>query len=154
MSSMFDLLHYWRDIYDLSQSTNFDESVFQSYLFLGREMLTRTFRKEEPLVQLQEQLRHGLDLFNASWQLSTGLSMETMWKACRPETPQDTLQLSAYLRMEELADRFDKALWRSQVPVAQLGSIRSSIASALHTVRSQKSESDALIDVSMLFYMD
>jgi hypothetical protein len=63
--------------------------------------------------------------------------MEIMWKACRPDTPPTLPQLSVYLKLEELADRFDRAVWRSQVPVAQLSSIRGSIASALSAIRSQ-----------------
>lgn len=149
---MFDLLYYWRDIYDLSQSPNFEESVFQAYLFLGRTMLSEALTKEGPLMRLQQKVGHGLDLFNASWQLSTGLSMEIMWKACRPDTPPTLPQLSVYLKLEELADRFDRAVWRSQVPVAQLSSIRGSIASALSAIRSQNVQGENLTGVSLLHF--
>ncbi|KAI9880197.1 MAG: AAA ATPase midasin [Pleopsidium flavum] len=145
ISSIFEVLYYWRDIYDLSQSPTFDENVFQAYLILGRTMLSDAFTKEGSLARLYQKVGDGLDLFNASWQLSTGLSMEIMWKACRPETPPTLPQLLASLKMEELADRFDTTLWRSHIPVGQLNSIRGSIASALSVIRSQNAQSEKLI---------
>lgn len=73
--------------------------------------------------------------------------MERLWEACRPQTPPTLSQLSAYLKLEELADRFDNALWRSWMPVAQVSNVRLSIAEALSVMRSQHTQSEDMIDV-------
>lgn len=145
-----DLLLYWKDLYDLVQSPVFEESEFQAYLTTGQELSSRALGDEGVSGFLQQKLGSGLSQFHASWQLSTGLSMERLWEACRPQTPPTLSQLSVYLRMEELADRFDNALWRSWIPVAQVNSVRASIAEALSVMQSQHTQSEELIEVSLL----
>ena len=143
-------MSYWKDVYDLVQSPVIEEGEFQAYLIIGQKLSNRAHRAEEALSLLLQTLDSGLSQFHASWKLSTGLSMERLWEACRPQTPPTLSHLSVYLRMEELADRFDNALWRSWVPVAQISSIRLSIAEALSLMRSQHTQSEELIDVSQL----
>ena len=147
---MFELLSYWKDFYDLVQSPTFEESEFQAYLITGQELSARPVTEETGSGFLLQKLGSGLSQFNLSWKLSTGLSMERLWEACRPQTPPTLSQLSVYLRLEELADRFDNALWRSWIPVVQVSSVRVSIAEALSVMRSQNTQSEELIDVSLL----
>lgn len=76
--------------------------------------------------------------------------MERLWDAWRPQMPPTLSQLSLYLRLEELADRFDNVLWRSWIPVAQVSGVRESIVEALFVMRSQHTQSEEMIDVSLL----
>ncbi len=120
----------------------------------ARLILAEAPSQEGPLYPLLQKLAIGLDFFDSSWKLSTGLSMERLWNAYRPQTPPTLQQLSASLKLEELADRFDALLWRSQVPVTQLSSIRKSIVRALATVRVQSVGNTELVNVSLLLRLE
>ena len=113
-------------------------------------MVSRGMDQEGPLSNLFQKVGEGLNHFNASWKLSTGLSMERLWEVCRPQAPPTLAQLSTFLRMEELADRFDDALWRSQVSVMHLSDLRGSIARALGATQLQNAQSEELVHVSLL----
>ena len=132
------------------QSPTFEESEFQAYLITGQELPCRAVSNDGGLGFLPQKFSSGLNQFHSSWKLSTGLSMERLWEICRPQTPPTLPQLSVCLRMEELADRFDNALWRASIAVAQVSSVRVSIAEALFVMRSQHTQSEELIAVSLL----
>lgn len=90
-----------------------------------------------------------LRAFRASAQLTSGLSMESMWKVYRP-TPIPTLsQLDAVVLLEHLADRFDGLLWQLKAPMDELFTIQQSIARAICIVRRGDAVVDNLIKVCL-----
>ena len=126
-------------MFDLGDSLDFEDDVFQVYLSLGRSIIENT-RGEAVLEPFVAAITQGLDYFNASWRLSTGLRMEALWAIFRPPTAADLQQLKAILQIEELADRFDALAWKSGMSIEQLYSIRKSIIRTLPAIRSSPSE--------------
>ena len=135
-----DMLSYQRDMFDLANSSSFDDGVFQVYLSLGRSLIVN-IKGEAALQHFSAAMTHGLDYFNASWQLSTGLRMESLWAIFRPpHIATDLRQLKLILQIEELSDRFDALAWKSKLSIGQLYSMRKSIIRTLPAVRSSTSE--------------
>lgn len=147
-ASIFEVLSLAQDLCDLAQLPIMDEAVLSVYILSGRTMLAKAGKHEGILLQLLQKLNDGLSQFSDARTLSSGISMEPLWNKFRPPTPSTFEQLSIYLRMEQLADRFDNLVWRTQVPVEQLSGIRTSIAGALHELRSQTLLSPKTTDVS------
>lgn len=133
-------------MFDLGDSSNFDDGVFQVYLSLGRSMIGNT-REDTTLQPFVAAIAHGLDCFNASWRLSTGLRMEALWNIFRPLTAANLQQLKAILQIEELADRFDALAWKSGMSIEQLYSMRKSIIRTLPAIRSSPSQFTRKISV-------
>ncbi|KAI9827912.1 MAG: hypothetical protein M1819_006855 [Sarea resinae] len=129
-----EVTDYWWDIFHLVQSTEFEESVFQVHLSIGRSIVASYTVADEPSRSLTEGIATCLDAFTQMWQLSSGLSMERLWMKLRPETCSSMKQLQTLLRLEQLADRFDDMVWKVKVPLANLSNIRHSVGNAVADV--------------------
>lgn len=124
------MLHYLRDIFDLTQSLDFDEGVFQVYQAIGRSMCAQAIDNRSPqgyVVYIAQELSSQLDAFNNAWQLSSGLGMENLWAAFRPPTAKDFAELRFSLQLRDLATHFDALRWDSGASVRELDSVQMSI---------------------------
>lgn len=111
-----------------TQQSDFDEGVFQVYLDLGRSLAARC-QISKDLHDIGTYLERQLAAFNTAWSLSTGTSLEILWKVFRPTTAESLGHLDFILQSENLMDRFDSLLWRSGASIDSLVSLRKSIAS-------------------------
>ncbi|KAL8687479.1 MAG: hypothetical protein Q9218_006360 [Villophora microphyllina] len=127
MSALRPCLAYLVDLFDLANSSSFDEAVFQVYLALGLTMITQ-LQPQQIAQNLAHGLRNGLEQFSSSWQLSSGQSMERIWVTGRPSTPATLLQLERNLQIEKLADRFDNLLWIGDAPLQEMNRLRQSLS--------------------------
>ena len=119
------------DVFDLSNSSKFDEGTFQVYQSIGKGLSARasTNGQQENLAgRLASELNSNLDSFNASWQLHCGLGMELLWTNFRPVSARDFHQLESSNRVKDLAIHFDALRWDSGVSNWELCSLQSSIA--------------------------
>jgi len=107
---------YVRDVLEFTRSLKFDEGVFQSYLGIGRSLIIQALQCSDTY-DLGSKIQDHLDVFKASWDLTTGTSMEILWNRLRPLTARDSRELDLVLRVERLADRFDSIVWRSSGPL-------------------------------------
>lgn len=119
-------LAYLVDLFDIGNSPTFDEAIFQVYLGLGRALVVE-LQSQGMIKTPIETLEKGLDQFISIWQLSSGQSMELIWTACRPPTPETLPQLELKMQIEQLADRFDKALWIGDAPLEEMDRLRQSL---------------------------
>lgn len=123
-------MFYLSDMFDLAQSANFDEGAFQVYQAFGRSMIANAMGAgtfNDSTANLAYELQNKLHDFNASWQLSSGLSMETLWVIFRPSVAETMQQLEACLEVEELADRFDASRRASGASFEEIRTLRQSI---------------------------
>ncbi|KAL8774243.1 MAG: hypothetical protein Q9209_000994 [Squamulea sp. 1 TL-2023] len=127
MSPLRAFLCFLSDIFDIAHSNNFDEASFLLYLYAGKEAVS-SLKLQPATVLLAETLERGLDNFNPSWQLRSGQSMELLWSRLKPRTPTTSRQLDLNIKIEQLADRFDKLLWTTNMPLSKLNKLRDSIA--------------------------
>ncbi|KAL8641583.1 MAG: hypothetical protein Q9228_001620, partial [Teloschistes exilis] len=119
-------LAYLIDLFDIGNSPTFDEAIFQVYLGLGRALVVE-LQSQGMIKTPIETLEKGLDQFISIWQLSSGQSMELIWTACRPPAPETLPQLELKTQIEQLADRFDKALWIGDAPLEEMDRLRQSL---------------------------
>ena len=91
-----------------------------------------------------------LGSFNASWSLSTGTSLEMLWKTFKPTTAKSLYHLNSMMQTEKLMDRFDSLLWRSGASIESLVSLRSSIASAYMKLDPVNDQANSIFDVSSM----
>ena len=122
-----EILSYLTEVFDLCVLPEFDEGAFQAYLIIGRSLVTQGHVHGPETRLITEKLSSMLDLFTKPWQLSTGLSMETIWKGFRPRTAKTMEQLETFISAENLADRFDVLKWVAGVSFQELDISRQSI---------------------------
>lgn len=132
---------------DLAISPEFDESVFQAYLMVGRSIVVDGSDKVQ-FRRLADELGNRLSTFNASWQLSTGLSMEILWKLLRPPLAKTIAQLECRLQVEKLADRFDTLKWTAGASIQELDSFRRSMILFYNRMNSLSTHRDGSLRVS------
>jgi len=139
------------DVFDLAQSTTFDEGAFQVYQTLGGLMVanaTDLGTSNDSTLELAHELRNRLDDFNPSWQLSSGLSMEVLWTVFRPSVPENLEQLEACLQVERLADHFDVLRLTSGAPFKQILSLGQSLADMYRGLKPMDIQLDDQLEVS------
>jgi hypothetical protein len=101
-----EVVELWKDLVQLSSTTNLNESVFHVYLALF-EIWIRNAEKDlpKPYVQAAET---ALRTFREPLKLVTGLSMEQMWAVIRPSVPKSLPAWEQYLALKAIMARFDK----------------------------------------------
>ncbi|USP77584.1 Midasin [Curvularia clavata] len=135
---------FWA-FHTLATAPTFDRATFQTYL----KMLASVIPGSEhslPLIQtFSANLSKQVGAFGSDVQLTTGLSMERVWRVFKPLTPKTQQQLAAILELEALADRFDAIMWQSTLGVDDMVQIRERIASSLDLVRRDQADAKELI---------
>lgn len=120
------MVSYLQDMFDLTNSPDFDVGVFQTYLSVGRYITAQASVCDETNV-FAEKLNFELSEFNLSWQLSTGLSMEVLWRLFKPHLAKNLTQIEAREGAKQLANRFDAIQWTTGGSVRDLEPLRWSI---------------------------
>ncbi|KAK8152780.1 hypothetical protein BC567DRAFT_187327 [Phyllosticta citribraziliensis] len=145
LESIKVVCQFWNDLYRLTNTAAVDEAVFQVYLAIGQECL-QSFQclssQSEHLLEALQNAFHGLKMES---QLRTGLSMEVLWQRFKPHTPPTYDGLLGLLKLEGLADRFDEAVWKVDVPLAELARVRMSLSSALELVSTRSVPAEELV---------
>lgn len=141
------IARYIRDVLTFTQQPHFDEGTFQVYLTLGRSLAARCHISKD-LRDIGVFLDLQLGVFNNSWSLSTGTSLEMLWKVLKPTTAKSLAQLDLILQTEKLMDRFDSLVWRSGASIESLVSLRKSIASVYMQLDPIGDDKDSIFEVS------
>lgn len=113
------VISYLWDIFDLANSSDFEDGVFQTYLNIGRSIKER-FTQYNEIKSLAKMLDSELNEFNVSWQLSTGLSMEVLWHLFKPPLAKNLRQLESQTGAKNLANRFDAIKWSTGASIRDL----------------------------------
>ncbi|EPE31743.1 P-loop containing nucleoside triphosphate hydrolase [Glarea lozoyensis ATCC 20868] len=125
------LLHYWWHTYTLATSTTFDDATFQAHLAIGRDLLASLQSKSPHSTSLVGNVMEKLDSdFHSGFRLTTGLSMELLWKRLRPLVISDSQVMETTSRMETLAHRFDALKWKTAISISEVGHIMQSLCKA------------------------
>ncbi|KAF7863118.1 hypothetical protein EAF04_007201 [Stromatinia cepivora] len=148
------LIRYWWSTFNLVTASTFEEATFQSHLAIGNTVLEGLV-KESPLADEQNSIIKGFvsDLqanFASGFKLTTGLSMELLWKKLRPMVATNFEVMQIVEQMEKLAIRFDALRWRASISVAELGGIMVSFVKAHQLLLSSDVDGAALIQTLTL----
>ncbi|KAF7879819.1 uncharacterized protein EAF02_007989 [Botrytis sinoallii] len=143
------LIRYWWSTFNLVTASTFEEATFQSHLAIGNTVMEELL-KNNPLVDEQKSLITTFvsDLqtsFASGFKLTTGLSMELLWKQLRPMVPTKFEVMQIIDQMEKLAVRFDALRWKASISVAELGGIMTSLVKAHQLLLSSDVDGAALI---------
>lgn len=128
------LIRYWWDTFNLATSPDFEEATFQAHLAIGTELLPRLQQNEIPAAPHDQVISTLIKClardFSAGFQLTTGLSMEIMWKSLRPRLVSSRAALERLAQMEQLSKRFDVLKWKLSISVSELSTIKMSLVKA------------------------
>ncbi|PBP24206.1 ATPase [Diplocarpon rosae] len=129
------LLRYWWNTFNLAISPTFEESTFQAHLAIGSDLLTSLTTtpqsSDSPLIFFSKSLSAD---FSSGFKLTTGLSMELMWRQLRPTVIPNLGVLQILSELEALASRFDALRWKTTISVAESGHIMTSLVRAYRLI--------------------
>lgn len=97
--------------------------------------------------QLFDQIQKQFEGFHRQTKITTGLSMETIWNVCHPPIVPTIKHLEDLWQLEAIANQFDELVWTMQAPLADLSTLRQSIADAFELARQQEVDVQALTKV-------
>ncbi|ORY69584.1 uncharacterized protein BCR38DRAFT_480765 [Pseudomassariella vexata] len=140
------IMHYWwRTFHVLSkdpgQLDRFNEARFQAHLTQGAQTLSRFISQttDTTAQELASYLLGGLEeSFVAGFKLSTGLSMEPLWRAFKP-IPVTSIEMRSRIdQMENLAQQFDWLRWDTRATIDEITKVTSSLVEAYRFIRNDE----------------
>ena len=139
---------FWA-FYQLLAGPNFDRATFQTYLKMLTSLASSLAKTESSAaLQLASTISREIGAFGSDVQLTSGLGMERVWLRFKPITPKTSAQLASVLCLENLADRLDTVMWKSNLRIEEMMQVRERLTSSLELVRSQTIDATELIVVS------
>ncbi|CAO2651483.1 Nn.00g040530.m01.CDS01 [Neocucurbitaria sp. VM-36] len=136
---------FWRFL-ALATGTTFNRAMFQTYLKMLTSVVPTTRLDSTSLMQdISTTLSKQVAVFGAEVQLTTGMGMERIWRMFKPPISKSQAQFKAVLELENLADRLDVVMWKSNLRVEEMVQIRERIASSLDIVRKDQVDARELI---------
>ncbi|KAK4106817.1 midasin [Parathielavia hyrcaniae] len=142
------LMLFWKRTFASLVAASFEEARFQAHLTQGLNLLQHSMSAlQEPGDQsLLSTLLGFLERdFVVGFKLSSGLSMELLWRRLRPDPISDVQTLEQALELERLADRFDSLRWRVDVNISTLRTIQDSMARVYAVIRTGKGDAASLV---------
>jgi midasin len=128
---LFSLLQYWWHTYDLATSMKFEGATFQAHLAIGHDLLA-SHRGQSPhsTILVNDILQRLNSDFHSGFRLTTGLSMDILWKQLRPLVISDARVMETTGKMEALAQRFDALKWKTVISILEAGNVMQSLVRA------------------------
>jgi midasin len=136
---------FWWDLFHIVDSSSMEEAVFQIHISLGRTDLVNTQTAYPSGANFLNGQLELLKRMTISSGLTTGKSMELIWKAFRPPTVSTMERLDSLLNLENLADRFDSRIFPLRAPLESLCQIRETFGLAIRTATTVNVEITDLI---------
>lgn len=131
-------MHYWKRTAAYLTAPRFDEAYFQAHLSLVSNALSSYISSptSRQTNELASSIRNSLEeCFISGFKLSTGLSMEVLWKVLRPIPIGNKSLLDNVCRMEQLASQFDTIKWQSKTKTHELSKTIDSFIQVYRLVR-------------------
>lgn len=133
----------------LSVTDNFNEARFLAHLSHGTDTLRSQLEHAtgEPERDLVNDIMDQMDYdFTAGFKLSTGLSMELLWKVLRPLPFRDETVLQGAVEVEQLATRFDALRWKTSASIKDLCNASLTLEKAYNIVKTAESPATDLVE--------
>jgi len=144
--AIFALLQYWWDTYRLATSAKFEEATFQAHLAIGTDLLNGLAQSTQNAQQVVAAFQQSLSSdFRSGFKLTTGLSMEILWKQLRPVVIPNLRVMVTLGQMDKLAQRFDALRWKTSISISELGGIMSSLVKAYRLLLTTDVDGTSLI---------
>ncbi|TEA19278.1 Midasin [Colletotrichum sidae] len=142
------ILDFWWRTLDLTTANMFEEARFQAHLVHGVESVQAVISptadvSNRHLAELYLQTLE--DDFTTGFRLTTGLSMDMMWKRFKPLPIMNADTLGRSQEIERLGVRLDELKWKVKASVADLARAMTTLVTADNIVRSTSSDATELI---------
>ncbi|TVY82548.1 Midasin [Lachnellula suecica] len=147
--AIFAVLQYWRDTYRLATSAAFEEATFQAHLAIGTDLLAglaenTQHQQQAVIATIKQSLTND---FYSGFNLTTGLSMEILWKYFRPTVIPTSSVLQTLDQLDQVAQRFDALRWKTSISIPELGEIMTSLIKGYQMVLTSAADGPALIEI-------
>lgn len=122
----------------LAVKGTFDEARFLALLSYSTDTLRNCLenavgeRESAMVTRMMDQMNHS---FTASFKLSTGLSMELLWKVLRPVPFRNEAVVVGAVELEQLAARFDALRWKTSASIKDLCNASTTLEKAYNIVK-------------------
>ncbi|KAF8853024.1 midasin [Acephala macrosclerotiorum] len=139
------LLRFWWNTYKLVTCSRFEEATFQAHLAISTDALARLSLSgptKEIVTIFQQSMQSE---FSSGFKLTTGLSMEVLWKSLRPPVIRNLATIVTLSQLENLGQRFDNLRWRSSISVSDLWNIMTSFVKAYQLVLTSEVDDVGLV---------
>jgi midasin len=158
-------MQLWWETYQIASTAPFEDAIFQAHLGIYRDILSREQSKlrlpptrkvrSQQNAKTQAPYRNIVELvqgliehyFESGFKLTTGLSMEKLWRSFRPKPISSIEKLQTLVNMEELAIRFDHLKWKASTSVTELSSISSSLVEAYNLILTSEVDGRSLVQI-------
>jgi len=148
-AKLLPIITFWWKLFQLVSQSSLDEAVFQVYLNVGQRMLAGGIIDSESSDQVTKHIAKQFEGFHAQTKMTSGLSMELIWRLCRPSVMPTMQRLEKLWQLEQIAEQFDAVVWLMKAPVSELSAVRISIVQAIALARRQDVDVESLQKVCL-----
>ncbi|KAK1598724.1 ATPase [Colletotrichum navitas] len=132
------MLDFWWRTLSLTTEDHFEEARFQAHLVHGVESAQALLSPTTEAINKQladRYLQTVEEDFTTGFRLTTGLSMEIMWKQIKPLPIRNEEALSKSQEIEQLGKRLDELKWKVKASIADLARAMTTLVKADGIVR-------------------
>lgn len=140
-----DIRYIWSNLQHLLHQHVLDEATFTILLAILSDLVTRLPQSNGLTASFQLKILKGIGEFKHDTALSTGHSMEQIWKAARPITARSQKALDAVLALEKVAADFDCFIWQINQDPSKLCQIRAMLAQGVRLILQEDFDATELI---------
>ncbi|EXF79716.1 ATPase [Colletotrichum fioriniae PJ7] len=143
-----NMLDFWWRTLHLTTGDLFEEARFQAHLVHGVEAVQKLLSSDTQSINKQladRYLQTVEEDFTTGFRLTTGLSMEVMWKRIKPLPIMSEETLKRSQEIERLGIRLDELKWKVRASVSDLARAMSTLVKADQIVRGTDLDATELI---------
>ncbi|OHF00142.1 ATPase [Colletotrichum orchidophilum] len=143
-----NMLDFWWRTLNLTTGDMFEEARFQAHLVHGTESVQKLLSPATQSINRQladRYLQTVEEDFTTGFRLTTGLSMEIMWKRIKPLPIMSEETLKKSQEVERLGIRLDELKWKVKASVSDLARAMTTLVKADQIVRSTDLDATELI---------
>ncbi|KAK1640371.1 ATPase [Colletotrichum phormii] len=143
-----NMLDFWWRTLHLTTGDMFEEARFQAHLVHGVEAVQKLLSSETQSINRQladRYLQTVEEDFTTGFRLTTGLSMEVMWKRIKPLPIMSEEALKTSQEIERLGIRLDELKWKVKASVSDLARAMTTLVKADQIVRGTDLDATELI---------
>ncbi|WQF75904.1 Putative von Willebrand factor, type A, AAA+ ATPase domain, midasin, midasin, AAA lid domain 7 [Colletotrichum destructivum] len=143
-----NMLDFWWRTLNLTTENLFEEARFQAHLMHGVESVQTLLSPTTEATNRQladRYLQTVEEDFTTGFRLTTGLSMEVLWKQIKPLPVMSEETLTKSQEIEQLGKRLDELKWKVKASITDLARAMTTLVKADEIVRSTNSDVTELI---------
>lgn len=143
--AVLQLLRLYRLMLEAFESLDDDKHTLNIYVTVIKDLVLGMSPRTTELQELCQSFGDALALISPSTALTTGLSIERIWKMYKPPIPYSAAGLDNLIALEDIADRLDTMTLTSITSASELLELRKSIIQAGNNARCEHRDTSHLV---------